>query len=405
VRKLHLLFAIPVILALIAAQSASSLRNPPNCHWDSSLHKVVCVISGGEDGDGGDGNPGDEDGGGTGTSVATTPDPTSGDEETHDCNPGTRENVELFYQAPNWPAADIVTTEAKMFISQQPNDQCFMWLIQRDACIGHIYLATVTSTWRSCGGTEEPPVVKPPDDCDLQVSWTGSGFLGSCINHTNWECVASIPLPPTYIDVRPFPVTLVRWPTAIRYSGQDTSQGSCSVATAGKLRNLTLTLDFKPATGIVTVSLPYLPPMTFTSPSFMPTLFKWEVPSHQAVGGGRLSGTIPGFDEVPGDIPAFEGHMKTPYRLYYTFSYDYPGGTWAESGELLPQDIVNLPPSMIADLNSDGVGDAYWDPNFVISRMDDNNRTDNPLYARHWSWGETIYWLCREGQGQIGWPR
>ena len=84
---------------------------------------------------------------------------------------------------------------------------------------------------------------------------------------------------------------------------------------------------------------------------------------------------------------------------------EYPGGTWAESGELLPQDIVNLPPSMIADLNSDGVGDAYWDPNFVISRMDNNNRTDNPLYARHWSWGESIYWLCREGQGQIGWPR
>lgn len=42
--------------------------------------------------------------------------------------------------------------------------------------------------------------------------------------------------------------------------------------------------------------------------------------------------------------------------------------------------------------------------NSKISRMDDNNRVDNPAYRRSWNWGGVIYWAVREGQGQIGWP-
>jgi hypothetical protein len=253
------------------------------------------------------------------------------------------------------------------------------------------------------GGQEQPP--QPPDKCDLKVSWNGTSFSAYCANHSEWECVAAVPLPPSYIDLRPYPVTLVRWDTALRYSGQDTSHGECLTPTAGNLKNLSITLDFKPV-GWVTVDLPYLPRMTFTTPNYTPTLFKWEIPSYPGYGGGRLSGSLGGFfDEVPGDIPVFEGRMQTPYRLYYSFSFEYPGGAWSESGELLPQDVVDLPQSMYADLDKNGIPDAYWNSNFVISRMDDNNRTDNPLYERHWSYGSLLPWGVREGQGQIGWPR
>ena len=55
-------------------------------------------------------------------------------------------------------------------------------------------------------------------------------------------------------------------------------------------------------------------------------------------------------------------------------------------------------------VNGDGAPDAYWDNNLTLRRMDDNNRADNPRYARSWNWGGLIYWAVREGQGQIGWP-
>jgi hypothetical protein len=97
-------------------------------------------------------------------------------------------------------------------------------------------------------------------------------------------------------------------------------------------------------------------------------------------------------------------------------SYNCGGGTghreivgyeWRlhrEGGVIPPSAVDGLPPQMAADLNGDGVADAYWDNNLTIRRMDDNNRIDNPRYQRSWNWGGTIYWAVREGQGQIGWP-
>jgi hypothetical protein len=75
-----------------------------------------------------------------------------------------------------------------------------------------------------------------------------------------------------------------------------------------------------------------------------------------------------------------------------------------EGGVIPPSAVDGLPPALGADLNGDGVADAYWDNNLTIRRMDNNNRIDNPRYARSWNWGGTIYWAVREGQGQIGWP-
>jgi hypothetical protein len=164
-------------------------------------------------------------------------------------------------------------------------------------------------------------------------------------------------------------------------------------------------------------------------------LIQWEVPSHPAVGGGPLAGSIRGLDELPADIPLFVGHGRAPYRLFWEVRYEayqaireclpgpdargrydcehdtghkeiigYEWKRQASGGEISPTDVQGLPASLMADLNGDGTPDAYWDNNLTIRRMDDNNRVDNPRYQRSWNWGGIIYWAVREGQGQIGWP-
>jgi hypothetical protein len=251
---------------------------------------------------------------------------------------------------------------------------------------------------------EEEEIVTNP--CTIDASMSEDGLSASCSGQ--WECKVKVPLPPSYIDVRPYPATLVRWPTALRFSGQGTSKDVCTLADAGSMRNLTMQLEFRPAKGIVTITLPYLPVFTLRAPEMVN--FKWEVPSHPAAGGDVLAGTLGGFfDEIPGDFPVFMGHMKTPYDLFWkiTFEKQERNGNWrgySFDGKLLPQDVRDTPPGYFADLNGDGTADAWWNPNFVISRMDENNRTDNPLYERHWSYGERLPWAAREGQGQVGWP-
>ena len=54
------------------------------------------------------------------------------------------------------------------------------------------------------------------------------------------------------------------------------------MANAGSMRNLNMELEFRPATGIVTITLPYLPVFKIRAPEMVN--FKWEVPSHPAVG-------------------------------------------------------------------------------------------------------------------------
>jgi hypothetical protein len=75
--------------------------------------------------------------------------------------------------------------------------------------------------------------------------------------------------------------------------------------------------------------------------------------------------------------------MKTPYDINWKITFEKNGRGYSFEGKLLPQDVRDTPPCYYADLNSDGTAAAWWNPNFVISRMDENNRTDNPLYERH----------------------
>jgi hypothetical protein len=66
--------------------------------------------------------------------------------------------------------------------------------------------------------------------------------------------------------------------------------------------------------------------------------------------------------------------------------------------------VANLPAALMADVNNDGIPDAYWDNNLTLRRMDGSGSVSNPQYQRSWNWGGIIYWAVREGQGQIGWP-
>ena len=273
---------------------------------------------------------------------------------------------------------------------------------------------------------------------------TGGGV--SCAN-TEWYIRANVNFPMTFLDLRPYPATLVRWPTAARCgglpsaSGQGTypyvayGGGSPGNPQPGDWRNLVLTLTLNPA-GPMFFTMPHIGELLLQSvgPTGSPEIFRWELPSHPAAGGGPLAGSV-GLSELPGDMPLFVGGAKSPYRLFWRFTYeeavaimdcvsgpngdggyDCDGGSghmemvgieWvgrSMGGEIQPEDVPGVPESMKADLNHDGDPDAYWDRLVTIRRMDDNNSISGRWAASYSFGGGVVYWGVREGQAQIGWP-
>lgn len=325
-------------------------------------------------------------------------------------------------------------------------------LISYDAESG---TCTVLSGYFSCDGVmieggEEMEGVPcsaasaPPNPCDKLT--VGAG--GVTCEAFDWDVKARVTFPQIYLDVRPYPATLVRWPTAVRNGGLPSSSGSGTKnyipfgggspgdPREGDWQNLRLTLTLR-AAGPMFVSLPHIGDLALPDrgASGNPTIIHWEVPSHPAVGAGPLAGTISGLEELPRDIPLFVGKGHAPYKLYWDLhyqeytaikdcvpgptgggKYNCGGGTghkeivgyeWrgrSQGGEIPPTAVKNLPASVMADINGDGTPDAYWDNNLTLRRMDDSNRVNNPRYQRSWNWGGIIYWAVREGQGQIGWP-
>jgi hypothetical protein len=309
-----------------------------------------------------------------------------------------------------------------------------------DNCTGQII--------ETAGDTVDVPCqmnpAQPEQPCD-EFTFSGSGITCEAFE---WDVRANVRFPEIYLDVRPYPATLVRWPTAIRNGGLGESSGvgikdyipygggSPDNPQEGDWQNLRLILTLRPA-GMMFVTLPHigdfiLPDQGATG---TPMIFEWEVPSHPAAGGGPLAGSIAGLDELPGDMPLFVGNGRAPYRLFWELryfeykgikecvsgpgdggGYNCGGGTghreivgyeWrphSNGGEIPPNAVQNLPASVMADLNNDGTPDAYWDNNLTLRRMDDAGSVTNPRYQRSWNWGGTIYWGVREGQGQIGWP-
>lgn len=268
----------------------------------------------------------------------------------------------------------------------------------------------------------------------------------TCGMGEGWTVQATVRFPETFLDVRPFPVTLVRWPTALRNGGQPSASGSGTEGyygsgspgnpSVGDLRDITLRLTLDPASPLF-VTLPQVGGLALPDQgeSGAPQIIQWEVPSHPEAGGGPLAGSIADLDELPGDMPVFVGQGRSAYRLFWNLSYfeyvaiqgclDGPnsrgryncnndtghtgivGYEWrrrSSGGEISPTVVANLPASLAADLNRDGRPEAYWDRNLTLRRMDEAGSINNPTYRRSWSWGGQIYWAVREGQGQIGWP-
>ncbi len=165
--------------------------------------------------------------------------------------------------------------------------------------------------------------------------------------------------------------------------------------------------------------------------------FQWNLPSHPAAGGGPLAGQVGQLEELEPDTPLYSNWTRAPYMVYCTMEYyqwesscvggsDENGSTncrrdsnghftghrewgWKHHSQTIPipptAARVDVPASLLADLNGDGVPDAYWGRTTFVRRMDDTGSVDNPAWAHSYSWpGPYWYWAVREAQGQIGWP-
>lgn len=395
-KRLLLLF---ILLILATGLSYHSVRaDGPSCHFNAD-GSITCVTGGG-------GGGGNSNGGG-------------GENEGGECTPGDH----LEYHVIEYDA-DTSTCRAYP-----------MWV---DNCTGQAL--------ESAGDTVDDlpcdlETQEPEQPCD-EFTVTGGGI--SC-KAFEWDVRATVHFPEIYLDVRPYPATLVRWPTAVRNGGLGESSGvgvkdyipygggSPGNPQEGDWQDLRLILTLRPA-GMMSVTLPHIGNLVLPSQG-APMIFEWEVPSHPAAGGGSLAGSIAGLDELPGDFPLFVGNGRAPYRLYWELRYfEYegikecvagPGGNgkyncgggtghkevvgyeWrrhSSGGEIPPTAVQGLPASVMADLNNDGIPDSYWDNNLTLRRMDDSGSVNNPRYQHSWNWGGTIYWGVREGQGQIGWP-
>ncbi len=400
--KHNLLFVFLIGLTLIQSHTVRA-QSAPSCSFQDD-GSIVCTTGGG----GGGGDDGDDDG-------DQDPDPVA-------CTPGAIHQETIYRPEPSLGEG-----------------QCSIWENRVVDCTGEIVFGGNV-------GIGECPIMPSPPQHPCTTFTVGAGGI-TCEN-AEWNVRARVPFPNIYLDVRPYPATLVRWPSAVRNGGQPESSGSGSVnyipygggspsnPQEGDWRDLRLTLTLRPA-GPLLVTLPNIGELRLLNQGATgnPTMIQWEMPSHPVAGGGPLAGSIDGLEELPGDIPLFVGTGRAPYKLFWELRYyvytairacvDGPGGNgnyncgggtgpreivgyeWrrnSSGGEIPPTAVQNLPVSVMADTNNDGMPDAYWDRNLTLRRMDDNNRVDNPQYQRSWNWGGLIYWAVREGQGQIGWP-
>jgi len=405
VRKITLLFLFVLLITTVVLPVEA--QSNPNCVFNPD-GTITCTVSGGND----DGN-----GNGNGNEELPLPDPIS-------CAP-----------------SEVRTAHLQVY-EPEAGGTCTMIATIIDQCSGEVMEAGDIEYGVACPAAAAPPANQP-----CQILIVNAGGV-SCDTGSGWSLKARVGFPENYLDVRPYPATLVRWPTAIRNGGQPESSGSGRVGyiangggssgnpVVGDWRNLTLTLTLRPA-GPLEVDLPRIGKLSLSNQGATgnPQIFQWEVPSHPAVGAGPLTGSVAGLEELPADMPLFVGHGHSAYKLFWNLSYDEyeaikgcvpgpngngvyncGGGTghkdivgydWkhhSNGGEIPPSAVANLPASLKADLNSDGTPDAYWDNNLTLQRMDESGSISNPQYQHSWNWGGTIYWAVREGQGQIGWP-
>jgi hypothetical protein len=389
-----------LLMVLISIQPLSALaQSAPSCSFQPD-GSIICTTGGGGGNEGGGNNGGGNNNGGGA------------------CTPG------------NHMAFRVLEYDAS-------TSTCKVHPIRVDNCTGEIIGMSEQIASMSC----EMPDTSPPQHPCTTFSVSAGGI--TCTN-SGWNISARVTFPEIYLDVRPYPATLVRWPTAVRNGGMPESSGSGGVnyisngggssgnPQVGDWQNLRLILTLQSA-GPMFVTLHHVGDLVLSNGATQS--IQWEVPSHPAVGAGPLAGSISGLDELPGDMPLFVGHGRAPYKLFWELryleyeaiegclagpngngNYNCGGGTghkeitgyeWknnSSGGEIPPSAVANLPAALMADVNNDGTPDAYWDNNLTLRRMDESGSVSNPQYQRSWNWVGVIYWAVREGQGQIGWP-
>lgn len=329
---------------------------------------------------------------------------------------------------------------------------CEVWLVWHDACTGQVSYATLIDIIEggSCSagdpGSGGATAFNP---CTVLEVGPGGVY---CLTEwgIQWQLDASVAFPSAFLDLRPYPITLVRWPSAARNGGTPTASGTGTLAyiaygggdpdepELGDWQDVQLRIRLVPAAPVMFFSMPTIGTLALpdAGANGPPTIFQFELPSHPAAGAEILAGSI-GLSEVPADLPVFSGSAVTAYRLFWSLNYEewdrdcrpgpdpvtggfhcrtsnqaeFDDGHWeydwdarSMGGEISPDMVPDLPAGMAADLDGDGTADAYWNRRITIRRMNNAGGVGGS-WAASWSWGGTVYWAVREGQGQIGWPR
>ena len=239
------------------------------------------------------------------------------------------------------PPGDIVTTCE----GGSPGEECIPgWIIVEQIVPSNVpdICLQVTSYMEVCSGEVAWSHVDydTPFECVYGEPTTHpcTEFIctaGNITCATDWFITAQVSFPAIFFDARPYPASLVRWPTAIRNGGLPPASGSGTYGYiaygggspgspgVGDWQNLRLTLSLRPA-GPMYAYLPQigsliLPPGSATS---LPREIKWELPSHPAAGGTTLAGDVAGLGELPADMPLFVGYGRAPYRLFWRLTYE-----------------------------------------------------------------------------------
>lgn len=408
----NLVFFVSLLLGL----NVSLVQADPGCetYWDPVSQSFITICSGGG-GTGGGGGGGSGGGGGTGGG----------------CLPGTIVVV------------TVVTGGSAL---------CEVWEVWQDACTGQVVFANLVNI--IAGGSCTPPTPGSGGNASnpcIVISVNAGGVYCRTDWGLDWLLEAEVGFPSAFLDLRPYPATLIRWPSAARNGGTPQASGSGTLdyiaygggdedePELGDWRQVKLTLRLVPAAPILFFSMPTIGtlPLLDVGPLGAPTALFFEKPSHPEAGAQTLAGQV-GLNELPPDLPVFSGSAQSAYRLFWTLRYEkwdrdcVPGpepltgafqcrtipqaladdGHWeygwdphGMGGEITPQMVVGLPAGMAADLDGDGSPDAYWNRKVTVRRMDNANRIDNAAWSGSWNWGGAVYWAVREGQGQIEWPR
>ncbi|MBE0672387.1 MAG: hypothetical protein IH588_17570, partial [Anaerolineales bacterium] len=175
-----------LLIVLISVQPLSVLaQSAPSCSFQPD-GSIICTTGGGNEGGGeeGGGNNNNNNGGGA-------------------CTPGNH----LAFRVLDYDAS---------------TSTCKVHPIRVDNCTGEIIGMSEQIGTMHC----EMPNTSPPQHPCTSFSVSAGGI--TCAN-SGWNVSARVTFPEIYLDVRPYPATLVRWPTVVRNGGMPESSGSGGV--------------------------------------------------------------------------------------------------------------------------------------------------------------------------------